>query len=196
MISCTICDLVLPVDAEGSLCPRCNARLRARRPDVMIRTLALVIAGFALYIPSNTYPMSIATQMGEEVPHRIIDGIRELFQAGLWPLGVLIFCTSIAIPFLKLVGLSWFLLSIRRKWSSRLVLKTKLYRFIDEIGRWSNVDVFIISVFVPLLHFGAIANTRAAKGAPAFIGVVVLTMIATRTFDPRLIWDAREVRTP
>jgi paraquat-inducible protein A len=196
VISCTVCDLVLPVHAEGSRCPRCDARLRARRPDVMVRTLALVLAGFALYIPSNTYPMSIATQLGEEVPHRIVDGIRELFQAGLWPLGVVIFCTSVAIPFVKLAGLSWFLLSIRRKSSSRLVFKTKLYRFIDEIGRWSNVDVFIISVFVPLLHFGALANTRAATGAPAFIAVVALTMFASRAFDPRLIWDAGRARTP
>ena len=149
-----------------------------------------MIAGFALYIPSNVYPMSIATQLGENVPHRIVDGIMELFQAGLWPLGILIFCTSIAIPFIKLAGMSWFLISIRRKSAHNLVLKTKLSRFIDEVGRWSNVDVFTIAVFVPVLHFGTLASAHAAPGATAFILVVLLTMIASRTFDPRLMWDA------
>jgi paraquat-inducible protein A len=196
VISCTVCDLVLPADEDGARCPRCRARLWTRRPDMAIRTLALLIAGFALYVPSNTYPMSTAAHLGQEVPHRIVDGIWELFQAGLWPLGVVLFCTSMAIPFVKLAGLSWLLFSTRRRSPGRLVFKTKLYRLIDEIGRWSCVDVFIISVFVPLLHFGALASTRAATGAPAFLCVVVLTMIASRTFDPRAMWDAREARTP
>jgi paraquat-inducible protein A len=188
-ISCTICDLVLPAEAEGSPCPRCGQRLRARKIDSMIRTASLVIAGYLLYLPANIYPMSSNSQLGKLVQHRIIDGIRELFQAGLWPLGILIFCTSIAIPLLKLVGLSWFLVSARRRSSARLVLKTKLYRLIVGIGRWSNVDVFTVAVFVPLMQFGIIAQTRAGPGATAFVLVVVLTMIAARTFDPRLLWD-------
>ncbi len=189
-ISCTACDLVTPADAEGRRCPRCGLRLHSRKPDALIRTLALMIAAFVLYIPANIYPMSTDVQLGTLIPHRIVDGIRELYEAGLWPLGVLIFCTSIAIPFLKLAGLGWFLISIRRKSRGRLRMKTRLCRLIDEIGRWSNTDVFTIAVFLPVLQFGDIVSTQAATGITAFIGVVVLTMLASRAFDPRLMWDA------
>ena len=118
-----------------------------------------------------------------------------MFQAGLWPLGLLIFCASIAIPVLKIAALGWFVLSIQRRSTRHLRLKCRLYRLIDEIGRWSNVDVFTIAVFVPLLQFGALATARASAGAPAFILVVVFTMLATRLFDPRLMWDAALART-
>ena len=190
VLSCTACDLVLPLAAEGTRCPRCRARLHARKPDAIVRTLGLTVAGLVLYAPANVYPMSTDVQLGELVPHRIVDGIRELYQAGLWPLGILIFCTSIAIPFVKLAGLAWFLVSIQLRSRKRLRLKTRLYRLIDEIGRWSNTDIFTIAVFIPLLQFGQILSAQAALGAPAFILVVVLTMLASRSFDPRLMWDA------
>lgn len=189
-IACLFCDLVRPASAEGSRCPRCGLRLRARKPDSMVRTTALVIAGFALFFPANIYPMSVDLQFGVLVPHRIVDGIMELFQAHLWPLGVLIFITSIAIPLLKLAGLSWCLISIASGSRRRLVLKTRLCRLIDEIGRWSCVDVFTIAVFLPLMQFGGMVSTDAANGAPAFLLVVVITMLASHSFDPRLIWDA------
>lgn len=189
-IACRFCDLVRPAAAEGSRCPRCGLTLRARKPDSMVRTTALVITGFALFFPANLYPMSIDRQFGVLVPHRIVDGIMELFQAHLWPLGVLIFCTSIAIPLLKLAGLSWCLLSVWHGSRSRLRLKTRLCRLIDEIGRWSCVDVFTIAVFLPLMQFDGMVSTDAASGAPPFLLVVVLTMAASHTFDPRLMWDA------
>lgn len=189
VISCTTCDLVLAAGAEQARCPRCRARLQARKPNASVRTLALVVAGFLLYFPANLYPMSTNEQIGRFESHRIIDGIVELYRAGLWPLGILIFCTSIAIPMLKICGLGWLLLSVRRRSTRRLVLKTKLYRLIDEIGRWSNVDVFTIAVFVPLMQFPGLVSAHAASGAPAFVSVVVLTMIAARAFDPRLLWD-------
>ena len=194
-ISCTICDLVLPTDAGHRHCPRCHARLSTRKPDTVVRTTALLIASFALYFPANIFAMSTDTQLGEKVQHRIVDGIIDLFQAGLWPLGVLIFCTSVAIPFLKLAGLGWLLLSIRRGSRKQLVLKTKTYRLIEEIGRWSNIDVFTIAVFVPLMQFNPLVTAQAATGATAFILVVALTMIASRVFDPRLLWDAAGART-
>jgi paraquat-inducible protein A len=154
------------------------------------RTLALAIAALALYVPANVFPMNTNVQLGREVDYRIIDGVEDLFRAGFWPLGILIFCTSIAIPLLKLVGLGWFLASIRRRSSRRLVAKTKLYRLIDEIGRWSNVDVFTIVIFVPMIQFGSLATASAGIGGVAFIAVVTLTMFASRIFDPRLMWDA------
>jgi paraquat-inducible protein A len=189
-ISCEVCELVLPASAADSRCPRCRLPLAPRKPDAMIRPTALLIAGLALYFPANLYPMSTAMQAGRLVPHRIIDGVRELYQAGLWPLGIIIFCTSIAIPLIKILGLGGLLWSVQRRSSRRLVLKTRFYRFIDEIGRWSNVDVFTIAVFMPLMQFGALASAYAAWGATAFMLVVTLTMAASQTFDPRLLWDA------
>jgi len=189
-LACRFCDLVCPATAEGSRCPRCGLTLSARKPDSMARTSALVIAGFALFFPANLYPMSVDRQFGVLVPHRIVDGIMELFQAHLWPLGVLIFCTSIAIPLLKLAGLSWFLISVWHGSRRRLVLKTRFCRLIDEIGRWSCIDVFTIAVFLPLMQFHGMVSTNAANGATAFLLVVVITMLASHTFDPRLMWDA------
>jgi len=190
VIACLACELVVPLEQQGQPCPRCALRLRGRKQYAVMGTLALVIAGFVLYFPANIFPMSTNTQMGERMTHRIVDGIRELFDAGLWPLGVLIFCTSVAIPLLKLGGLSWFMLSIWRRSARALTLKTTTYRFIDEIGRWSCIDVFTIAVFVPLLQFDGLLTSQAAPGAVAFILVVLLTMWASRAFDPRLMWDA------
>ncbi len=190
VLACQVCELVLPADAQGCPCPRCGLRLSGRKPVANGRTVALLIGGLLLYFPANLYPMSIAVQLGAPVSHRIIDGIEELFQAGLWPLAVIIFTTSVAIPLLKILGMGWLLLSIRRRSARHLVLKTHCYRLIDELGRWSSVDVFTIAVFAPLMQFGALANARAAAGAPAFILVVVLTMLASRAFDPRIMWDA------
>jgi paraquat-inducible protein A len=189
-IACRFCDLVLPAAAEGAHCPRCGLALSTRKTDSFVRTTALVITGFVLLFPANIYPMSVDRQLGTLVPHRIVGGIAELFQAHLWPLGVLIFCTSIAIPLLKLTGLSWFLLSLRRGSRSRLVLKTRLCHLIDEIGRWSCIDVFTIAAFMPLMQFDGLVSTNAANGAPPFLLVVVVTMLASHTFDPRLMWDA------
>jgi paraquat-inducible protein A len=190
VISCVACELVLPVHSQGQPCPRCGLRLSARKPYAVTRTVALVIAGFVLYLPANVFPMSADLEAGEWVSHRIVDGVRELFEAGFWPLGVLIFCTSVAIPLLKLAGLSWFTVSIWRRSGRALPFKTATYRIIDEIGRWSCIDVFTIAVFVPLLQFDGLLTSQAAPGAVAFLLVVVLTMWASRTFDPRLMWDA------
>jgi paraquat-inducible protein A len=192
VVSCALCELVLPGEWEGSACPRCGLRVTSRKPDSLTSTAALLIAALALYFPANLFPMSDAIQAGRQVQHRIIDGVQELFQAGFWPLGVIIFCTSVAIPLLKILGLGGLLFSIHARSTRHLVLKTRFYRVIDEIGRWSSVDVFTIAVFAPLMQFGALASAQADWGATAFMLVVVLTMAASRSFDPRLMWDAAE----
>jgi paraquat-inducible protein A len=130
--------------------------------------------------------------VGEVVQYRIIDGIRALFQAGLAPLGVLIFVTSIVIPVLKIAALAWCVLSVVRRSRKHLVLKSHLYRIVNELGRWSNVDPFTIAVFVPLMQFSPMATTSAAPGGTPFILVVVFTLLASSSFDPRLMWDAAQ----
>lgn len=125
VLSCTCCDLVLPLASEGGRCPRCGARLSARKPDAGLRAAALVAAGYILYLPANLYPMSIDLQLGSVNRHTIYNGIEELLHAHLWRLAALIFITSIAIPLLKLVGLTSFLLSARRGSATRLVTRTR-----------------------------------------------------------------------
>lgn len=191
-ISCTCCDYVVSPDREGAPCPRCGLTLRTRKPDAIARALALSLAALALYVPANLFPVTDAYQLGRLVPHKIIDGVRELFQAGFWPLGILIFCTSIIIPLAKISAMLWFIISIKRRSTHLLQFKTHLYRIIDELGRWSNMDVFTVVVFVPLIRFGELASAWVRPGATAFTLVVFLTMVASRSFDPRLMWDAAE----
>lgn len=194
VLSCTACDLVAPVEDAGRPCPRCGLTLRKRKSAAISRAAALTLAAFVLAFPANLYPMTRSLEMGHAIRHRIIDGVTELFKAGLWPLGILIVCTSIAIPFAKLFGMAWFIVSTLRRSKRHLRTKTFLYRLIDELGRWSNVDVFTIAAFAPLIQFGGLASSRPADGATAFALVVVLTMAASRAFDPRLMWDAAQER--
>lgn len=191
VISCVVCDLVEPFDHDEQPCSRCGLRMRVRKTDGVPRATALSLAALVLTLPANLYPMTISIQLGKDVPHRIIDGVRELFHVGLWPFGILVIGTSIIIPVAKLLGMAWFIVSVHRRSSRHLRIKTHLYRWIDELGRWSNVDVFTIAAFEPLIRFGGIASTRTAPGATAFALVVFLTMVASRVFDPRMMWDVR-----
>jgi paraquat-inducible protein A len=190
MLSCTTCDLVQPLARAGEPCPRCGARLQTRKPDAVPRTAALAIAGFILVIPANVLPMEVSSHLGTSQNYTIFTGVRELFELGLWPLGILIFCTSIAIPVAKLLALAWCILSVRRRSRAHLVAKTKIFRVIAELGRWSKVDPFTIVFFVPLVKFGGLATATAGWGATAFMTMSILTMLASTTFDPRLMWDA------
>jgi paraquat-inducible protein A len=154
------------------------------------RTAALVIAGYVLLLPANLLPILTIEQLGSITPNTILRGIRELIRADLWPLAVVVFTASFIVPLLKLFALTWMLLATRWHSDRHLVGRTRLYRAIDLIGRWSNIDVFMLSILVALVQFGFLSEVRASYGAPAFAAVVVLTMIASRAFDSRLMWDA------
>jgi paraquat-inducible protein A len=189
-ISCTTCDLVQPFSREGRACPRCGARLQARKSDALSRTTALVAAALIFFFPANILPMSVSTHLGSRAAYTIFTGVSDLFDAGIWPLGVLIFCTSILIPVLKIVAIGWCVLSVRTRSRSHLVAKTKIFRLVAELGRWSKTDPFTIVFFVPLVKFGGLASANAGWGATAFMMMSLLTMVASNTFDPRLMWDA------
>jgi paraquat-inducible protein A len=199
-ISCTTCDLVLPSRLEGGRCPRCHASLHRRRTRALIRCQALVLAGWALLPVSNYFPMSTLYEVGVAHPHTIFAGIMLLFNNGYAPLGVLIICTSLGIPIFKLAGLTWFFVSIHTRSARRLRTKTQVYRAIDAVGRWSNLDPFTIVVFTPMVQFGQLAHINVGGGSPAFLAVVVISMLASRSFDARLLWDAaaspRRAATP
>jgi paraquat-inducible protein A len=189
-ISCGSCELMVDAAHERGRCPRCQARLFRRKPDSLRRTLALVVAGFVLYLPANLLPVLSIERFGRSMPNTILGGVHELIIAGLWPLAIVVFTASIVVPLLKLFGLSLLLAMTRLKSRRWLVGRTQLYRFIDRIGRWSNIDIFMISILVALVQFGTLTSVRAEPGAIAFAAVVVITMIASRCFDTRLMWDA------
>ena len=189
-IACVACDLVLPAAMEGRRCPRCAARLHRRMPASLSRVTALVLTGALLLPLAYYFPASALVELGVQYPHTIADGIALLFQHGYWPVGVLICCTSIGIPFGKLIGLGWFCLSVECGSKRWLHFRTSLYRVIDEIGRWSNLDPFTVVIFTPMVQFPGMAFIQVRGGAPIFMIVVVLSMVAARLFDPRLMWDA------
>ena len=191
-VACTTCDIVQPLSEQGAPCPRCKATLHTRKPEAMVRTTAILIAAFILFFPANIYPMNISHQLGKVQSYTIFTGIKDLFQNGLWPLGILIFCTSILIPFGKIAAVAWCVAGVQFGWRRHLVFRTKLFRAVAELGRWSKTDPYVIVFFVPLMNFGMLASARAGWGATAFVAMTFLSMAASNTFDPRLMWDAAQ----
>jgi paraquat-inducible protein A len=193
-LACTECDLVMSARLDHQRCPRCLARLSRRKPSAVTRAAALVIAGFPLFVVSNWFPMSVQYGLGTVQDQTIAWGVLQLANAGLYPLAAIIFTASILIPLVKLISISWLCWSIHHHSADRLATKTRLFRFVEEIGRWSNIDVFTITIFLPIFQIGGFLSVRAGKGAPAFLAVIVLTMFAAKFFDPRLLWDQAQER--
>ena len=181
---------------EALRCPRCASVLHARKPDSIARTWALVIAAAVLYVPANYYPVLTVMQLGAGSPSTILGGVEELITSGMYPLAALVFFASIAVPMLKLVGLSVMLIATQARRSGRLRDRTRLSHVVRWIGRWSMIDIFMESLLGALVRFGTIVTIEPGAGAVAFCAVVILTMFAAETFDPRLMWDAAEEAAP
>jgi paraquat-inducible protein A len=193
--TCVVCELATPQARPGERCPRCRSRLLVRKRGSIERTWALVLAGFLLFIPANLLPVLTIEQFGRSEPNTILGGVIELVHYGLWPLAVIVFAASIAIPLAKLCGLSWNLFMTQRGSSRLLVGRTRLHRVIEQVGRWSNIDVFMVSILVALVQFGELTQVRVQNGLIAFAAVVIVTMAASKCFDSRLMWDSAGGRT-
>ena len=189
---CDSCGLVS--HATGS-CPRCGANVRPRKRDSLGRTWALLTAAAVLYIPANTMPVLTLIHFGRGSPSTILGGVAELAADGMWPLALLVLFASVVVPMLKLASLVLLLITTQRGSHWRLRDRTLLYRIVDSVGRWSMIDVFMVSILTALVRMGTIASISPGAGAIAFCAVVVLTMLAAHSFDPRLMWDAA-ARTP
>jgi paraquat-inducible protein A len=190
-VGCDTCGLVHRSAVIGhERCVRCGSILEARKPNPIARTWALMIAAIILYIPANIYPVLTVITFGSGAPSTILGGVEELVAGGMWPLGALVFFASILVPVLKLVGLTILLISTQRGAIGRLRDRTTLYRIVNTVGRWSMIDIFMESILVALVQFGAITTIDPGFGAIAFAGVVIITMFAAESFDPRLMWDA------
>lgn len=170
-------------------CPRCGARLYSRIPDSVARTWALVLTALVLYLPANLLPITHTRSFGNVRSDTILSGVMYFIAHGDWPIAVVIFVASVCVPLLKLFALAFLLVSVQRQSARRREDRTRLYRITEAVGRWSMLDVFVVAILVALVNLGELAKISAGSGAVYFAAVVVTTMFAALTFDPRLIWD-------
>lgn len=196
LIACHCCGLVHSLSMQGSEphCSRCRSPLHARRPESITRTFGLLLAAALLYIPANLLPIMHTSSLGRTEDDTILAGIAYFWRSGDWPLAVIVFVASVMVPMLKLGILTLQTVAAYRGSDWQPLERAKLHRMVERIGRWSMLDVFVVSLTVSLVHFGSFAQITAGPGALAFGSVVVLTMLASNQFDPRLIWD--NVRRP
>lgn len=195
-VACMVCSLLVSDSyraRHGNRCPRCGAELYSRKPDSLSRTWGLLIAAILLYVPANAYPILTVTSFGRDTTSTIIGGVVELALGGQWGVAVIVFFASVFVPVFKILALLFLVLSVQLRWRARPWARTLLYRFTEFIGRWSMIDIFMISILIALVKLQSLATVTAGPGAIAFAAVVIITMFAAMTFDPRLIWDAQEV---
>ncbi|MCF8057253.1 MAG: paraquat-inducible protein A [Desulfocapsa sp.] len=171
-------------------CPRCHADIHFRKPNSIARTWALIVTAAVLFIPANLLPIMRVDFLGSQSFSTLMDGIIYFFHEKEYGIGLIIFIASILVPLFKIIGMTIILLSIRFKWKSWLKHKTTMFHFIEFIGRWSMLDIFVIALMSALVDFGGLTSTHAAPAATYFTAVVVTTMVAALTFDSRLLWDA------
>ncbi len=188
LIRCHECGNLRKIKSSRT-CPICNTHFETRKPKSIQRTIALVISAFCLYIPANIFPIMTVTELGNNEPHTIIGGIKELIHSNMIPIAMLVLVASILVPLMKLLGLTLLVLCVHFQWQVNPRLLTVMYRIIAFVGRWSMLDIFMISILIALVDNRGVAQVLAGPAATAFAAVVVLTMFAAKAFDPRLLWD-------
>jgi len=194
LLNCEDCGLLSRHAAgmHGARCPRCGARLHFRKPNSIQRTWSLVIAAAICYIPANLLPVLTTITPFSKSTDTIMEGVVLLWSPTSWPLSVVVFIASVTIPLAKLIALSYLLVTIQRGSIKSNRERTRLYRMVEFIGRWSMLDVFVDTFVVALVQLQPLMSVEPGPGVVFFAGVVVLTMIAADSFDPRLIWDQYE----
>lgn len=190
LANCHICTLTSP--SHQHHCSRCGATLHLRVPNSLQRTVALLTTAIVLYLPANFLPITHTDQFGNVLDSTIMGGVILMWEHGSYPVAIVIFIASVFVPMAKLGALSWLSWSVGHHDTQRSKQRTSLYRITEFIGRWSMVDVFVVAILVALIQLGGILTMRPGPAALAFAGVVITTMFAAETFDPRLIWDKLE----
>jgi paraquat-inducible protein A len=163
-------------------------------PGSATRTFALALGALILFVPANVFPTLTVTSYGATQTATVFGGVVDLWRAGMWPLALIVVCASLLIPFFKIIGLMFLTLTQGRPADRHA--RTRLYLFIAQIGRWSMLDVYVISLIVAVLHFGLLAQAQAEIGSLAFVSVVIVTLLAAQSFDPRLIWQPEPTGGP
>ena len=184
---CHICCKLAPATLHE--CPLCGASLHLRKPDSIQRTVALLITASLLYIPANILPIMTTTQLGSGLDSTIIGGVVLLIHHESYPIAAVIFIASVLVPLSKLFALTWLCWSVSRRHGRSHQQRTRLYRAAELVGKWSMTDVFVVAILVALIHLGGLLRITPGAAAVAFGGVVIVTMLAAESFDPRLIWD-------
>jgi paraquat-inducible protein A len=189
--SCHVCNLVARRERASvpAHCPRCGASLNFRKPGSVSRCWALLIGAYILYIPANLLTIMETGSLFSYRKDTIISGVFELWRSGSWVIAVIVFIASVTIPLLKLISLTLLLVSVQRRSTWHPRQRTRLYRLVELVGRWSMLDIYVVTLLAALVQLGSMATVKAGPGALAFGAVVVLTMFASMQFDPRLIWD-------
>ena len=179
-------------ETDEQTCTRCGALVHARRPDSLMRTWALLLTSAILYIPANLLPIMETGSLFGVQRDTILSGVVYFWTSGSWELAFIIFFASVAVPMLKLVSLLALIVTVWRRRQGAAVQRTRLYRLLEIIGRWSMLDVYVVAILVALVQAQSLASISAGSGILAFGAVVILSMLATMAFDPRLIWDSAE----
>lgn len=191
LLGCERCTLVSrPVPGVSAhVCPRCGTHLHARKPHSIGRAWAYWIAAAILYLPANLLPIMYTSSLFASQRDTILSGVVFLWHEGDWPLALLVFFASIMVPMLKLIAIAYLLLSVQGGRTRRRHQRARLYRLLEFVGRWSMLDIYVVTILVALVNLQSRAVVEAGPGALAFGAVVVLTMLSSMSFDPRLIWD-------
>jgi paraquat-inducible protein A len=189
-----LCDTCLLLNRAGNLahpaCARCGAHLHARKPGSLMRTWAFLISAAILYIPANVLPVIESGSLFESQSDTILSGVFFLWETGSWLLAAIVFTASIVIPAAKIASLAFLLISAQARSGWSPLWRARIYRATHYIGRWSMVDIYVGATLVALVQLKAFASIVPGPGAVYFGSVVVLTMLATHSFDPRLTWDS------
>ena len=173
-------------------CPRCGSDVHYRKPDSINRAWALLISAMIMYIPANTMPMMITTSLGSETSSTIMAGVLYFLHHGDWHLALVIFLASVMVPLFKMMALTYILITVQRGATTGKKEKTRLYLIAEVMGRWSMVDVFVVALMAALVQLGALTTIEPGPAGMAFAAVVILTMFAAISLDPKLIWDQTE----
>ena len=193
LLSCLTCGLLSKPDSleHANACPRCGRRLHVRKPAAMLKSWTFLVMAMVLYLPANLLPiMDTDSIVMPSHSDTIMSGIVLLWKTGSWPLAIIVFVASIMVPLLKMLSMLTILIAVHQGVRVHCHDLAKLYRLLEIVGRWSMLDIFVVAILVTLVQLQFVANVSPGKGAAAFGAVVVLTMLATMSFDPRLIWDS------
>lgn len=195
LISCGACGLLSrpAAPAEAGFCPRCGARLHRRHPDSIQRSWALGVAAAVCFIPANVLPVMVTDALGSSTPDTILGGVAFLYSSGSWPLALIVLVASFMIPLGKLLSMGWLLIAIRRGIRGGERQRMRLHRIVRAVGPWSMLDVFVATFTVALVQLDPLMSVEPGLGVLFFAAVVVLTMLAAESLDPRLLWGRDEI---
>lgn len=195
LLACLTCGLLSRAPhGSAAACPRCGRRLHPRKPAALLRTWTFLACAMVLYLPANILPIMQTESIFESRRDTILSGVVYLWSVGSWPIAIIVFVASILVPLLKMLALLTVLIAVHSGVRKHCEDLSRLYRLLEIVGRWSMLDIYVVAILVTLVQIQLLATVTPGKGAAAFGAVVVLSMLATMSFDPRLIWDSARTK--